>query len=119
MEVIYSYLAIALGIILRIGIPILVTALISLYLHRLDERWQEESEDMEEVVEKPECWKITGCLPEQRAKCNAFLSPLPCWQALRLPNGYMREKCLTCQVFRKARVPMGSHTYSPVPASNK
>jgi hypothetical protein len=111
MEMIYSYLAIALGIALRIGIPILITVLISIYLHRLDERWQAEGEEIEAAapVEKPECWKITGCLPEQRATCPGYLSALPCWQARRLPNGYLREECLTCLVFRRASVPAVAH----------
>ena len=109
MEMIYSYLAIALGIALRIGIPILITVLISIYLHRLDERWQAEGEEVEASVEKPECWKIIGCLPEQRAKCPGFLSALPCWQTRRMPNGYLREQCLTCLVFRRASVPTMSH----------
>ena len=110
METIYSFIAIALGIALRIGIPILITVLISIYLHRLDERWQSEGEELEvPITEKPECWKIKGCLPEERAKCVGYLSPLPCWQARRLPNGYLREECLTCLVFRRASVPTLSH----------
>ncbi|HUH96744.1 MAG TPA: hypothetical protein VLZ89_05260 [Anaerolineales bacterium] len=109
METIYAYLIIALGIALRIGIPILVTALISVYLHRLDQRWQEEGEEIETPVEKPECWKIKGCLAEDRARCSGYLSPLPCWQARRLPNGYLNEACLTCVVFRRASVPVLSH----------
>ena len=109
MERIYSYLAIALGIALRIGIPILITVLISIYLHRLDERWQTEGEELEVPVEKPECWKIMGCLPEERAKCMGFLSPLPCWQTRRLSNGYLRQQCLTCLVFRRASAPTLSY----------
>ena len=112
METIYAYLMIALGIALRIGVPILITILISVYLHRLDERWQAEGEDenLEEFVEKPECWKIKGCSPEQRANCIGKLSPLPCWQAFRLPNGYLNEACMNCIVFRRANAPV------PVPA---
>jgi hypothetical protein len=109
MDMIYSFLAIAFGIALRIGIPILITVLISIYLHRLDERWQEEGEELEAPVEKPECWKIKGCLPEQRAQCVGYISPLPCWQSRRLPNGYLREECLTCIVFRRAAIPTLSH----------
>ena len=109
MDTIYSFLAIAVGIALRIGVPILITVLISIYLHRLDERWQAEGEEVEAPVEKPECWKITGCSPEQRAACPGYLSALPCWQAQRLPNGYLREQCLTCLVFRRASVPTISH----------
>ncbi len=43
LEIVYSYLAVVLGITLRIGIPILIIALISVYLHRLDEGWQKEA----------------------------------------------------------------------------
>ena len=109
MDTIYAYLIIALGIALRIGIPILVTVLISIYLHRLDARWQEEAEEVETPVEKPECWRIKGCLPEQRERCVGRLSPLPCWQARRLPNGYLNDACLTCIVFRRAPAPAVAH----------
>ena len=109
METIYSYLIIALGIALRIGLPILVTALISIYLHRLDARWQEEAEEVEAPVEKPECWRIKGCLPTEREHCVGRLSPLPCWQARRLPNGYLNEACLTCLVFRRAPAAAVAH----------
>ncbi len=109
MEAIYSFLAVAVGIALRLGIPILITILIIFYLHRLDKRWQAEGEEIEAPVEKPECWKVKGCPSEDRPKCVGYLSPLPCWQSRRLPNGYLREQCLTCTVFHRAAVPTLSH----------
>ncbi len=92
------------GLLLRFGIPILITALAVYFLRKLDTRWQKESE-AHPLVEKPECWEINKCPEDEREKCPGFLSPLPCWQARRLPNGYLREECLTCPVFRGAPVP--------------
>ncbi len=92
------------GLILRFGIPILITALAVYFLRKLDTRWQKESE-AQPLVEKPECWEINKCPEEAREKCPGFLSPLPCWQARRLSNGYLREECLNCPVFRGAPVP--------------
>ncbi len=93
------------GLLLRFGVPILITALAVYFLRKLDARWQKESEAHLSPVEKPECWKTNNCPDDEREKCPGFLSPLPCWQARRLPNGYLREECLTCPVFRGAPVP--------------
>jgi hypothetical protein len=37
--------------------------------------------------------------------CQAAKSSLPCWQAKRQPNGYLKEDCLACPVFLEAPVP--------------
>lgn len=109
MENINVYLAIVLGAGLRLAVPILITVLLALYLRNLDERWQAGSELAEACIEKPECWKVKGCPPEARAKCMGFQSPFPCWQAFRLPSGYLRQQCLECKVFRRAYVPVLAH----------
>lgn len=93
------------GLALRLGIPILITVLAVYLLRKLDARWQHESEAHLSPVEKPECWTINNCPEEAREKCPGFLSPLPCWQVRRLSNGYLREECLACPVFRGAPVP--------------
>lgn len=104
METITSLLAIITGLLLRLAIPIAVTALIIYFLRKLDRRWQSEAQ-LPTLVEKPECWKVKGCTPEQIKNCAAGQSPLPCWQAKRLPNGYLRDECISCEVFRKAPIP--------------
>ena len=105
METITSILAVAAGLLFRLAIPIAVTALLIFLLRILDARWQADAQRVLPTLQKPECWKIKGCAPEQMARCAGANSPLPCWQAFRLPNGYLREECLTCEVFIKAPMP--------------
>jgi len=109
MEPINLYLAIVLGLMARLAIPILITALVAIYLRQLDERWRAKNAELEMPIEKPECWKVKHCSPELRAKCTGYLSPLPCWQAFCQPNGYLREECLECKIFRRAYIPVLSH----------
>ncbi len=94
-----TWLAVAVGILLRLAIPIFITALVVFFLRRLDEDWRAESKARAPRVRKPKCWEIRGCTPEERADCEAAASPLPCWQYKRLPNGYLRDECLDCEVF--------------------
>jgi hypothetical protein len=105
MKTILILLALITGLLVRLAIPILVTALLIILLRRLDAHWQKEAHLPVLPVPKPECWKVKGCRPDQRANCIGAKSPLPCWQAFRLPNGYLREECLTCKVFTEAPAP--------------
>jgi hypothetical protein len=107
METITAILAIITGFALRLAIPIAITAIAIYFLKHLDNRWQAEAEDqlLLPVVEKPKCWEINGCTAEMRATCSGYQSEQPCWQALRKDNGYLQEKCLGCDIFRKAPVP--------------
>lgn len=108
METLTAVLAVVTGFALRLAIPTAITALAIYFLHRLDTRWKNEAEQQRlyPVVEKPKCWEIHGCSPEMRATCAGYQSTQPCWQAHRLENGYLQERCLGCDVFRKAPVPV-------------
>jgi hypothetical protein len=101
-------LAILLGLTLRLAIPILLTVLVVQILARLDRHWRAEAERGPVQVEKPRCWKTKGCSPAQRKACLGFASPLPCWQAFRLPSGYLDQKCLGCPVLVQAPLPARS-----------
>jgi hypothetical protein len=104
-----NMLAILIGIGLRLVVPIAITVLIVYFLHRLDLRWQADALQLQTAAtEKAECWKIKGCPPEQYSDCAAYTSEQPCWQVHRLYNGYLREECLTCDVFMNAPIP--AHT---------
>jgi hypothetical protein len=105
METFTSLLYITAGLLLRLAIPILGTILLVFFLRELDKRWQAEAELHPQGVDKPDCWRINGCTPEQTANCEAYTSKLPCWQVNRLPNGYLHEECLTCNVFTNAPIP--------------
>ena len=104
METIISLLAVLTGLLVRLAIPIAVTSLLILVLRKVDAHWQVEAQTPVKM-EKIECWKIKGCSPEQAANCRGASSALPCWQAYRLPNGYLREECLSCKVFTDAPIP--------------
>lgn len=108
METLETMLALLIGIVLRLLLPIGVTAIVVYLLRRLDARWQAEAMEQSQPVVKPECWKVKGCSAERRAGCPAAGSELPCWQVFRKPNGYLREECLTCDVLRQAPIPIGS-----------
>jgi hypothetical protein len=100
-------LAVLIGLSLRLILPIAITVVIVYFLHRLDLRWQAEAMEQQAAIppEKVECWKIKGCPPEQYINCAAYTSEQPCWQVHRLYNGYLREECLTCNIFRNAPIP--------------
>lgn len=105
MENIISLLYILFGLFLRLAIPLVATVVIVIALRRLDQKWQKEAQLNPPANHKLECWKIRGCSSQQMESCEAVKSPLPCWQANRLPNGYLHEECLSCQVFTEAPIP--------------
>ncbi len=105
MNELLAVLAVLGGVIVRLAIPVVLTMLIVHFLRVLDWRWQQEGEKLPVLVEKPACWEINNCPSELRKKCPGYSSPLPCWQARRMANGYLREECLGCQIFLKAPVP--------------
>jgi hypothetical protein len=106
MDIVFTFLF---GLILRIGIPVTVTALIFFFLRRLDERWQEEAQAVPVISSKQPCWEIKGCSEDKRINCPALSqSNIPCWQVFRTKNGLLREECLGCDVFRLAPVPASS-----------
>lgn len=98
-----------LGFVVRFVIPIGVTALLVWYFRKLDQRWQTEAKlaSGQVMPKNPGCWKINKCSPEQRAKCRAYANPdKPCWQVYRTTDGLLQEKCLGCDVFKKAPIPV-------------
>lgn len=105
MEILTSILTIIAGLFLRLALPILGTGILIYLLRKLDARWQAESQLEAVSAQKVECWKIKGCSPEQQRNCIAAASSLPCWQVQRLPNGYLREECVSCNVFISAPIP--------------
>lgn len=94
------------GVALRLGIPLLLTALVVIALRRLDARWQKEAELERSLLVKDEapCWKEQG-LSVDEINAKAAESGKPCWQTHRLSNGYLREACLECEIFLTAPVP--------------
>lgn len=95
-------LAVLTGLAVRLMIPILITVVVVLVLTSLDRRWQSEATTTASRVQKPACWEMKHCSAEQRKTCAGFKSDAPCWQAFRLTNGYLEQKCLGCPVFAGA-----------------
>jgi hypothetical protein len=105
METITSLLAVLTGLLLRLAIPIAGTGILVYLLRKLDAHWQTEAKLPPVSVQKVECWKLKGCLPDHKKDCIATSSSLPCWQLFRQPNGYLREECISCKVFVDAPAP--------------
>ena len=105
METLISFLYIIAGLLLRLAIPILGTVVLVFFLRKLDKRWQAEAELQPNMMEKLECWKMQGHTSQQFENREAYKPELPCWQVYRLPNGYLHEECLSCQVFTEAPIP--------------
>ena len=105
METITSLLVLITGMLIRLAIPIALTALLIFLLRKLDAHWQAEAQLPQPVMQDIECWKLKNCTPEQRNACVAYQATLPCWQAKRMPNGYLREECLSCEIFTEAPMP--------------
>jgi hypothetical protein len=110
MNEITTTAAVLFGILLRFGIPILITFGIAHLLRRLDERWRAEAEEesarakyqaqqaalMQMWIQQP-CWEIKNCSKEQRALCKAFSEKeIPCWETFRA-NGGLSKRCQDCE----------------------
>src|SRR5512143_2618447 len=105
MDVVLTFL---LGILLRLGIPIAITALVLYGLHRLDKRWKKEALTLPVVPAGKPCWEAMGCSDDKKKNCPAAAqSNVPCWQYFRTRDGVLKEACLGCAVFRQAPVPAG------------
>jgi hypothetical protein len=70
-----AILVVVSGLFLRLVLPILGTALVVLALQTLSRRWRAAYGGESNVV---------------------------CWQTHRLPNGYLKDECLDCDVFISA-----------------
>jgi hypothetical protein len=98
---------------LRFGLPILVTVLLFHFFKRLDERWQAEAREYSQrtgvgtFVPIVRCWLFNDCPEEKRARCIAYQDQSkPCWQHFRTAEGYLKEDCLGCDVFKGVPAPV-------------
>lgn len=115
MDTLISTLVLFGGILLRIGIPVVVTAILVYMFSRLDARWKVEAEKVRRaevkmllsIHDSSRCWNIMGCPEKKIEKCPAFINKdSPCWQAFRTDDGLLKEPCLNCKVFKGAPVPV-------------
>jgi hypothetical protein len=112
METLRTLETVLIGLGMRIGLPLAVTALATWLLLRLDRHWQEQARTRRAQLavgaarHSVRCWEENDCSAEKRASCPAYARQnVPCWQAFRETTGRMPEQCLGCSVFRNAPVP--------------
>jgi len=111
MESLTAFAWIVIGLLVRFGLPILLTALVIVGLRRLDEVWQTSAGEpslakARFLVENSGCWLFKSCTEEQRERCAAYQhQDRPCWMVMRDDHGQMKEACLGCEVFKSAPVP--------------
>ena len=113
METLFETAAIFLGLILRIGVPLGVTAILVWVLNSLDRRWQRETQQAATIAAQNRiaptlfpmlhCWLTKNCPPEIQERCPAFnAGQLPCWQFFRDGTDKLKDECLGCEVFKRA-----------------
>jgi len=102
------------GLILRIAIPIGITALLGWFLNRLDARWQAEAnlsrrflreafgEIQATLIDRTQpdsiqpCWEHMNCSPSVRDNCPVYGNlGILCWEFFTA-NGTLRSKCQDC-----------------------
>ena len=112
MDAVNVVLTLFVGLLIRFGIPIALTAIGIYLLKRLDERWQADAKREQPAVAAAHntgCWDVKHCSPEMRKKCSAYAHrDTPCWQYYRDQQGNLREQCLGCDVFRQAPIPVSA-----------
>lgn len=106
---------------LRIGVPIVVTLGIGIWLEQ-KLRPQETRQAQRKVRRGPiipfprvqsngraavplvHCWDAKQCDPTARAQCAAPKRPdLPCWLALQTAGGKVRAECADCELYNQPR----------------
>ncbi len=97
--------------VLRLGVPLAITAVIAVLLRRLDAQWETEAAAQREQEEIPAgvkalqtaeqpCWEIKGCPEEKRAQCPACKAwDVPCWVARLRATGRLPAECHGCERF--------------------
>jgi len=106
-------ISMVLGILVRIGIPVGLTAILAFFLKRLDSKWREEARQVQpgdgllrDIWLNNPCWGETDCVEEQREKCAVFNQKKePCWEVYR-ENGSMQSKCQECEYRKELLLPV-------------
>jgi hypothetical protein len=113
MDALSPVIVFLLGVILRLGLPLAVTALFVWLLRTLDAHWQADAREARRralapamVSGRAPCWVINNCSAERRATCPIYgHAEVLCWQYFRDGQGSLRDACLGCEVFRNAPIP--------------
>ncbi len=94
-------------LVLRIGVPILITLMIGAWLRRVLEKDQDQPQPAEQAAAEPKhCWETSKDPQAEEAKRIAQTRPdLPCWLALQVGGTGLKEMCYSCPLYNQ-RVPM-------------
>lgn len=97
----------------RVGIPIAITLAFGAWLEKKLRPRDEQLETTRKIemarrlsdrrakVIQLHCWDLHHCESTQRAQCAAFKHPeLPCWLALQVEGGKVRQGCFTCGLYQ-------------------
>jgi hypothetical protein len=114
MEPVSTLSSLFLGVIIRIAVPVFITAVLIGLFSRLDAHWKAEAEKGASThktslvyARNTGCWDIHNCPDDKKKKCRAYQNPdTPCWQVFRSREGLLKESCLNCQVFKDAPLPV-------------
>jgi hypothetical protein len=75
--------AVLVGLVLRLGVPLGLTALLGWWLKRLDARWQREAEAGQAAqriaASTTPCWEVLGCPTEIAARYTTYFPALIEW----------------------------------------
>lgn len=114
MDELMTGLILLTGVLIRIGIPVALTVGLIWVFGQLDARWKREGALSKHERTSPAfqvsnsgCWKYHNCSEEGRKRCPAYAQlDKPCWQVFRSTDGRLKERCIGCQVFANAPVPV-------------
>lgn len=96
------------GLFLRFGVPLGMTAVLAWMLRNLDERWRVEagaevSEPQQGEASSAECWNSRDCPDARRERGRAAQERgHACWQIRQALTGRLPEECLDCPVFMQS-----------------
>jgi hypothetical protein len=110
-------LAIVALFLLRLGVPVALTILVTWWLRRLDAKWQAEASSAltpaapvagqpqpARVTERRPCWEVRNCPEERRSQCPAFFAPeVACWLARLRAGQRLPDACGDCGLYRSAQ----------------
>jgi len=101
-DTLFSTLSLLFGLLIRFGIPLLITALLVWGLNKLDAHWQAEAAQQQAKQPAPiPCWQRRGCSMSQRLNCPVYANPSrPCWEQRSGPAG-QTAICQQCPVWQQ------------------
>ncbi len=97
-------------LIVRIGVPILITLMIGAWLKRILEKEDEKPQPVAQPASYKHCWETSNADQAQQARTVAETRPdLPCWLALQVKGSGLQESCYSCPLYTQ-HTPVAVHS---------